>query len=379
MVIIGIQGALALLLAGCGSDGYECGPGTVAEGDLCVPIEDSGDLDTDSDTDTDADTDTDTDADTDTDTDADTDADTDTDTEPTDQDGDGWDEHDDCDDDDPEVNPGAAEVCGNGVDDDCNDGDEACEISLSSADGKIFGFEPDAEFGRGLYGPGDVDGDGTNDLIAGAEYGDRAGATIVIHGPSTGDTETDSVGVYYAGDTKQDYSSDAGKLGGGFDINGDGFDDFIVGAHGADEGGDWSGSTYLIHGPATSGGNFPDVADAILTGGHDDNSSRSIAMIADTNGDGVPDLLINGDNDDNKGTCHLVFGPASGDHSLRDDAEVTFYGESSYDHAGRYVAGAGDVDGDGLNDMLIGAAGVDDNGGDSGAAYFVLGPKQAQR
>ncbi len=113
---------LSLGLAGCGGDDTTTGDSASTETDA----------DTDADSDTDTDTDTDTDADSDADTDTDVDADTDTDTDG-DGDGDGVSVEDDCDDTDASVYPGASEVWGDGIDQDC-DGVADAEGTSCSAD-----------------------------------------------------------------------------------------------------------------------------------------------------------------------------------------------------------------------------------------------------
>ena len=133
-------------------------------GDEVVKDDTGGESD--ADTDTDSDTDTDTDTDTDSDTDTDTDSDTDTDTGPIDADADGYPADIDCDDADPAVNPGAVEVCGNGVDDNCDETFSGCsgdEVSAEDIDSLIVGTrEEDRLRMRGVV---DADADG-NDEIA---------------------------------------------------------------------------------------------------------------------------------------------------------------------------------------------------------------------
>ena len=106
-----------------------------------------------------------------------------------------------------------------------------------------------------------------------------------------------------------------------------------------------------------------------------DQSGRSVAMAGDVNGDGFDDLLIgavyNDENGADSGQTYLIFGKPRGwsmDTNLS-KADASFIGEMVYDYSGTAVAGVGDVNGDGFDDILIGAAGSDRGGSNAGQVY----------
>ena len=103
-------------------------------------------------------------------------------------------------------------------------------------------------------------------------------------------------------------------------------------------------------------------ADVVMSGeDHGDRAASCVADAGDVNGDGFGDLILGAENDDagniQAGQAYLLFGRADGWPPILglDQADASFWGEGLNDFAGTSVSGAGDVDGDGLDDILIGA------------------------
>jgi hypothetical protein len=170
-------------------------------------------------------------------------------------------------------------------------------------------------------------------------------------------------------------------------VNGDGFADIIVAAHAADINGYNSGAIYVVFGEASGfDANFAlsglDGANGFrLAGEAAGDLAGRVSSAGDANGDGYDDFIIGVSNADpngsGSGASYLVFGAsafaADIDLSALDGSNgFKLSGELAGDGAGM-VSGAGDVDGDGYDDLIIGAPGADHNGAHSGTSYVIFG------
>ena len=280
-------------------------------------------------------------------------------------------------------------------------------IELSELDGSD-GFRIDGESAYDLSGrsisAGDVNDDGYNDIIIGADgadpNGERSGATYVVFGKSSGFSETIDLsdivriggGVRIDGENTGDWSGRSVSSG---DVNDDGYDDIIIGAGGADSNGaSNNGSTYVVFGKADGLNGLNGIMELSELDGSDGfridsvnrvnyHSERSLSA-GDINGDGYDDVIIGSPfaapNGIKSGSTYVVFGKASGFSRTMELSELDgsdgfrIDGESSYNRSGKYVSSAGDIDGDGYDDIIIGASGADSNGAsNNGATYVVFG------
>ncbi len=318
-----------------------------------------------------------------------------------DNDGDGWGDPDDtvvacdeppgygagagdCDDTDDDVYPGAHEVCGDGVDSDCDGADGSCgDASLGDADVKLAGLAAGDKAG-GAVALGDVDGDGLADLLVGASRADGtgttdAGAAWVVLGPASGATSLADAVASAEGAADDDHLGGTVAVAG--DVDGDGLADVILGATGSDEGGAEAGAAWVFLGP-WSGAGPVGGADAELTGEAAGDGAGLVAAAGDVDGDGVADLLVGAPGRDaggaDAGSAYLLLGPVSADLDLS-FANAELIGEAAGDAAGSAVAGAGDTDGDGTDDLLVGAPDEATGGSGAGAAYLLQGPVRRSR
>jgi hypothetical protein len=258
--------------------------------------------------------------------------------------------------------------------------------NVSSADASFVGEMAWDNAGRSVAGVGDVNADGYDDLIVGAylndEGGLNAGQLYLILGKASGWTMHQNLSTADAsfwGESDRDWAGET--VSGAGDVNGDGYDDFLVGAPGNADGGSSAGQTYLVLGKASGWSMDTNLsnADASYWGENaNDRSSRRLAGAGDVNGDGYDDFLIGAPWNSEVGTeCgqgYLILGKATG-WSMDTDlsaVDASFIGEDAGDEAGR-VGYAGDVNGDGYDDILIGARWDEEGGYRCGQAYLIFG------
>jgi hypothetical protein len=257
-------------------------------------------------------------------------------------------------------------------------------FNLSEADYKIVG-EDDGDFaGYVVETAGDIDGDGLDDILVGAygvdEKGPITGAVYVLLACNLGEPGTydlSEADYKLLGESERDFSAYALSTAG--DVDGDGLADVLVGASGQDEGGTYAGAAYVILASSISANAPTELADADykFVGETDaDWAGYSLSSAGDVDGDGLGDLIIGADGDDGGEQAHasyVILGRSLGEPRTIElsESDYKIIGESRYDYASS-VSTAGDVDGDGLDDLVIGAAGRDVGGVNAGAAYVVL-------
>ncbi len=171
------------------------------------------------------------------------------------------------------------------------------------------------------------------------------------------------------------------------DINGDGIDDLIIGA----PGGNRTGESYVVFGRDSVGSSgilelsAIDGTNGFVIKGVDayDNSGSSVSNAGDVNGDGIDDLIIGAPGGNGTGESYVVFGGANVGQSgslelsaIDGTNGFVIKGIDSGDESGSSVSNAGDINSDGIDDLIIGAPGADPNGNyDAGESYVIFGFK----
>ena len=265
--------------------------------------------------------------------------------------------------------------------------DSTVEINDSTTNGPTLA--DDDAFGRSVANIGDLDGDGVNDLAVGANLDDDGstdrGAVHIIFMNTDGsvDSTVEINSSTTNGPTLASFDYFGYSVANIGDLDGDGVNDLAVGASGDNGGGANRGAVHIIF-MNTDGSvdSTVEINDSTANGptlANSDQFGMSVANIGDLDGDGVNDLAVGAGSDDggntDRGAVHIMF--MNTDGSVDSTVEIndsTTNGPTltNSDQFGRSVANIGDLDGDGVNDLAVGANLDDDGGTNRGAVHIMF-------
>jgi hypothetical protein len=229
-----------------------------------------------------------------------------------------------------------------------------------------------ARFGTGVSGAGDVNGDGYGDLIVGAPLYDKGqtdeGAAFLFLGSAAGLISTPAV-TLESNQVNAAFGTSVSRAG---DINGDGFSDIIIGASLYDNGQADEGAAFIYAGSASGVNLTP--ASVLESNQASAAFGTSVSGAGDVNGDGYSDLVVGApsytNGESNEGVAFVYHGSAGG---IVPPAAIIIEANQADADFGYTVSGAGDVNGDGYSDVIVGAFNYDNGETDEGAAFVYYG------
>ena len=272
--------------------------------------------------------------------------------------------------------------------------------------------------GNSVSSAGDVNGDGLSDIIIGANDVSNSnsysfeGKSYVIFGTESGFDGVFEVANLDGGNGFvipgiDDFDSSGASVSSAGDVNGDGIDDLIIGAPGANSNNNYSseGESYVVFGTENGFDGVVELANldgsnGFVIRGVDNfgNSGRSVSSAGDINGDGIDDLIIGapyagttydgdfGSYNNREGESYVVFGTSEGFDGVVELADLdgsngfVIRGIDNNDNSGRSVSSAGDINGDGIDDLIIDAPNADSSGNYSseGESYVIFGVRSVE-
>ncbi|MEO0410624.1 MAG: Ig-like domain-containing protein [Pseudomonadota bacterium] len=248
------------------------------------------------------------------------------------------------------------------------------QISDGDVDDVLTGAQTTSEISSDIASIGDVNNDGIDDFIVGdpgfePSAGQPGGQAFVLFGGE--DDLTQSISAAADLSFIGTGNDQAGAVAGGGDYNGDGIADFIIGSEGANANGADSGAALIIFGQSEGAWafepNFDGATDTItapdgltITGAAaGDGLGSEVTSIGDFNGDGIDDFALTAGNaDSGDGAVYIVFGRtdiATGVDLTTTDSSSHIELTGDVTNFGQSISGSGDVNGDGLDDIIIGA------------------------
>ncbi len=239
-------------------------------------------------------------------------------------------------------------------------------------DWEAVGNQEGAQFGESVGTAGDVNGDGYADVIIGivgySNGQNDEGAAAVYHGSASGL----SLVPNWLVESNQAYIQFGESVGTAGDVNGDGYDDVIVGAPCYNNPEGCEGAAAVYHGSAEGLALTPNwLVESNQEGAR---FGTSVSTAGDVNGDGYSDVIVGAqlytNGQDNEGAVAVYFGSASGLSLLPNWGDE---GDQENAWFGRSVGTAGDVNGDGYDDVIIGAPDYTNGQDDEGAAVVYHG------